>query len=71
VVRQFLSFGNVLCWHFETRPFLLSANERVRNRKRDNYTGNKSRVHLQILRENSIRRGYEAQTATQFFQSKT
>jgi hypothetical protein len=28
-------------------------------------------MHLQILRENSIRRGYAAQTATQFLQSKT
>jgi hypothetical protein len=28
-------------------------------------------MHLQILRENSIRRGYAAQIATQFLQSKS
>jgi hypothetical protein len=29
-------------------PLLFSANDRDRNRKRDNYAGDKSRMHLQI-----------------------
>src|SRR6476620_4946397 len=53
-------------------PLLFSANDRNRNRKRGNDAGDKSRMHLQeSLRENSLCRGYEAQTATQFLQSKT
>src|SRR4029434_7099303 len=49
-----------------------SAEDRTRNRKRGNYANDKSRVHLQeSLRGNSIRRGYPAQTATQFLQSKS
>jgi hypothetical protein len=52
-------------------PFLFSANDRAKNRKRGNYAGDKSRMHLKSLREKSIRRGYAAQTATQFLQSKT
>src|SRR5205814_6746160 len=53
------------------RPLLFSGNDQVRNRKCGNYAGDKSRIHFNILRENSIRRGYAAQTATQFLQSKT
>jgi hypothetical protein len=53
-------------------PLLFSAKDRTRNRKRGNYASDKSRMHLQeSLRENSIHRGYAAQTATQFLQSKT
>jgi hypothetical protein len=53
-------------------PLLFSANDRSRNGKRGNYAGDKSRMHLQeFLRENSVGRGYEAQTAMQFLQSKT
>jgi hypothetical protein len=53
-------------------PLLFSANDRSRNGKRGNYAGDKSRMHLQeFLRENSVGRGYEAQTAMQFFQSNT
>jgi hypothetical protein len=50
---------------------LFGANDRARYRKRGNYAGDKSRMHLQIVRENSIRHGYAAQTATQFLQSKS
>jgi hypothetical protein len=51
---------------------LFSADDRARNRKRGNYAGDKSRMHLQeSLRENSVGRGYKAQTATQFLQSKS
>jgi hypothetical protein len=52
-------------------PFLFSVNDRAKNRKRGNYAGDKSRMHLKSLREKSIRRGYAAQTATQFLQSKS
>jgi hypothetical protein len=48
-------------------PLLFGAKDRARNRKRDNYAGDNSRVHLQILRENSIRRGYEAQNCHAIF----
>src|ERR1700748_1894621 len=52
-------------------PLLFSANDRDRKRKRHNDACDKFRVHLQeSLRENSVLRGYEAQTATQFLQSK-
>ena len=51
---------------------LFSAKDRARNRKRGNHAGDKSRMHLQeSLRENSVGRGYKAQTATQLLQSKS
>src|SRR4030095_15523586 len=52
-------------------PLLFSAKDRAGSHKGANYAGDKSRMHYKILRENNYRRGYEAQTATQFLQSKT
>ena len=52
-------------------PLLFSGDDRARKCKGGNYAGDNSRMHLQkSLRGNSIRRGYAAQTATQFLQSK-
>jgi hypothetical protein len=72
MIRQFLSFGRLLGWHFEMLLLFFSADDRGEKRNGDNHAGDKSRVHLQeSLRGNGIRRGYSAQTATQFLQSKS
>src|SRR3954454_13270443 len=52
-------------------PLLFSGNDQVRNRKCGNYAGDKSRMHLPNPSRNSMYRGYAAQIATQFMQSKT
>jgi hypothetical protein len=47
LVFQRFSFGRILCSHFETGRLLFSADDRAQNRKRGNYAGDKSRMHLQ------------------------
>jgi hypothetical protein len=49
-------------------PLLFSADDRAGNRKEGNQASDNSRVHLQeSLRENSVRRGYEAQNCHAIF----
>jgi hypothetical protein len=51
-------------------PFLFSANDRAKNRKRGNYAGDKSRMHLKSLREKSTFAGMRRKLPRNFCKAK-